>query len=45
MKKLFLLGLVTILFVACQNKPQRYFLDSAEIETLKSRIKAYEAGN
>ena len=46
MKKLFLLGLVTLLFVACQEqKTQRYFAESAEIETLKAGIKAYEAGD
>lgn len=45
MKKLFLLGLATIVFVACQNQPQRYFADSSETETLKSGIKAYEAGD
>ncbi|WP_298239398.1 nuclear transport factor 2 family protein [uncultured Algibacter sp.] len=46
MKKLFLLGLTLVLFMACQEqKPQRYFADSAEIETLKSGIKAYEAGD
>lgn len=45
MKKLFLLGLAIIVFTACQNKPQRYFADSAEIETLKSGIKAYESGD
>lgn len=45
MKKLFLLGLVTILFVACQNQPQRYFADSTEINTLKAGITAYEAGD
>lgn len=45
MKKLFLFGLSIILFVACQNKPQRYFDESAEIETAKAGIKAYEAQN
>ncbi len=45
MKKLFLLGLAITLFIACQNKPQRYFADSAEIETLKSGINAYESGD
>jgi hypothetical protein len=45
MRKLFLLGLSIILFAACQNKPQRYFSESAEIETLKSGINAYETGN
>tara|TARA_R110002049_G_scaffold112509_2_gene262026 strand:- start:1190 stop:1708 length:519 start_codon:yes stop_codon:yes gene_type:complete len=42
MKKLFLLGLASILFVACQNQPQRYFEASPEIETVKAGIKAYE---
>jgi ketosteroid isomerase-like protein len=45
MKKLFLLGLAVILFSACQDKPQRYFADSAEINTLKAGIDAYEAGD
>lgn len=45
MRKLFLLGLSIILFAACQNKPQRYFAESAEIETLKSGINAYETGD
>ncbi|GAA4899611.1 hypothetical protein GCM10023311_26240 [Flaviramulus aquimarinus] len=45
MKKLFLLGLAIILFVACQNQPQRYFEASPEIETLKAGIEAYEAQN
>ena len=45
MKKLFLLGLTIILFVACQNKPQRYFADSAETKTLKAGITAYESGD
>ncbi|MEN3324000.1 nuclear transport factor 2 family protein [Mariniflexile soesokkakense] len=42
MRKLFLLGLAVILFTACDNKPQRYFEESAEIETTKTGIKAYE---
>lgn len=42
MKKLLLLSLAIIAFVACQDKPQRYFEESAEIETVKSGIKAYE---
>ena len=45
MKKLLLLLLAVILFIACEKKPQRYFADSAEIETLKSGIKAYETGD
>ncbi|MBU3823097.1 nuclear transport factor 2 family protein [Flavobacteriaceae bacterium XHP0103] len=42
MKKLILLGGFAILFIACQSKPQRYFENSTEIETLKSGIKLYE---
>ena len=42
MKKLILLGIVTILFASCQE--QRYFSSSPEIDTLKSGIAAYEAG-
>lgn len=43
MKKLLVLSLATILFIACQEKPkQRYFEDSPEIEIAKSGIKAYE---
>lgn len=45
MKKLSLLGLALLLCVACQNKPQRYFSESAETKTLLSGIKAYEAGD
>lgn len=45
MKNLFLLGLVLAHFIACQEKPQRYFADSAEIETLKAGVKAYENGD
>lgn len=45
MKKLFLLGLAVMLFAACQNKPQRYFADSAETKTLKAGISAYESGD
>lgn len=45
MKKLFLLGLALVLFAACQDKPQRYFAESVEIETLKAGVKAYETGN
>ena len=43
MKKIFLLALAVTMFIACQNKPQRYFEESAEIETLKKGITAYEA--
>ena len=43
MKKLFLLALTVILFTACENKQQRYFDESPEIEILKAGIDAYEA--
>ena len=43
MKKLFLLGLVLVLFTACKKEEQRYFSESSEIEILKAGIKAYEA--
>lgn len=43
MKKLLVLGLAIITFIACQNQPQRYFDESPEIETLKAGIAAYEA--
>jgi len=43
MKKLFLLGLVIVLFTACQEKQeQRYFAESPEIDVLKAGIEAYE---
>ncbi|MCH4553322.1 nuclear transport factor 2 family protein [Aestuariibaculum lutulentum] len=42
MKKLLLVMLATILFVACKDQPQRYFETSHEIDILKSGIKAYE---
>lgn len=45
MKKLSLLGLTILLFIACQNKPQRYFAESAETKTLKAGIAAYESGD
>lgn len=43
MKNLFLLLFAVCFITACQKEKQRYFFDSAEIETLKSGIKAYEA--
>lgn len=43
MKKFFVLVIVATLFIACQNKPQRYFETSTEIEILKKGITAYEA--
>ncbi len=45
MKKLLLTLSVVILCINCEQKPQRYFAESAEIETLKSGIKSYETGD
>ena len=46
MKKLFLLGLVFVLFTSCQkNEPQRYFSESKEIDVVKALLKDYHAGN
>jgi len=46
MKKTLLLGLMVILFVACQEaKPERFTSDSPEINVTKSLIKDYEDGN
>ena len=48
MKKLFLLGLVVILFASCQQQEpqeQRYFAESAETNTLEAGIAAYESGD
>ncbi|NMH89497.1 nuclear transport factor 2 family protein [Flavivirga algicola] len=45
MKKILVMLLAVTLFIACKKKPQRYFAESAEIETLKSGINAYETGN
>ena len=42
MKKLILLGIATLLFVACKQEPQRYFAESPEIETVKAGINSYE---
>ncbi len=45
MKKLILAGLTVLLFAACQEKEQRYFSESSEINTLKAGIASYEAGD
>ena len=45
MKKLFLLGLVIVLFTACEKQDKRYTQQSPEIETYKKVIKAYEERN
>ncbi|GAA4270326.1 ester cyclase [Hyunsoonleella aestuarii] len=44
MKKLFVFWLATILFVACQNEPQRYFSESPEIESFKTSLEQYKNG-
>lgn len=42
MKKLFFVGLTTLLLVACQQKaPERYTQQSPEIETVKTLLKNY----
>ncbi len=45
MKKLILLGLTLIFFASCQQTEQRYFDDSAEIETVKQLYKHIETAN
>lgn len=45
MKKVIVLALTLVLFVACQEKEQRYFSESSEINTLKAGIASYEAGD
>lgn len=46
MKKLFLLGLALILFIACQKEQtQRYFSESSEIDSFKSSVIEYANGD
>ncbi len=45
MKKLFILGLAIVLFTSCQEKKQRYFSSSAEIDHVKSLLEDYHAGD
>lgn len=46
MKKLIYLGLTVILLISCQNnKPERYFSSSPEIDAVKAVIKDYEDAN
>jgi len=45
MKKLILLGLVIVLFTSCEEKKQRYFETSAEIDVTKALLKDYHAGD
>lgn len=44
-KKIILAGLAVLLFTACQEKEQRYFSESPEINTMKAGVAAYEAGD
>ncbi len=46
MKKLFLLGLATVLFITCQKRePQRFFTASSEIDIVKALLTDYHAGD
>lgn len=45
MKNLFLLGLVIVLFTACNKKPERYTQKSPEIEAYKAGLKDYNNQN
>jgi hypothetical protein len=45
MKKLFVLGLAIVLFTSCQEKKQRFFDTSAEIDVTKALLKDYHAGD
>ena len=45
MKNLFLIGLVIVIFTACEKPEQRYFAESAETKTLEAGIAAYESGD
>lgn len=46
MKKLIIIGIVTILFVACQSKaPERFSTTGPEIDLVKQMVKDYEAGD
>jgi hypothetical protein len=45
MKNLFLLGLVLVLTLSCQNTEQRYFTSSPEIDTVKELVSDYQNGN
>lgn len=43
MKKIILLGLAMLTIAACKSEKKRYTQDSAEIETVKASISAYNA--
>jgi len=45
MKKVIVLAMTIVLFISCQEKEQRYFSESSEINTVKAGIAAYEAGD
>lgn len=42
MKKLPILGLILVFILACNTESQRYYSESAEIESVKKVIEAYE---
>ncbi len=44
MKKLIIVGLITLVFVGCQQGPARYSSTSPEIDAIKAHIKDYNAG-
>ncbi|MBT8266470.1 MAG: ester cyclase [Bacteroidia bacterium] len=45
MKKILILVLVVLTFAACQKQEQRYFAESAEINSLKAGITAFETAD
>ena len=45
MKKLLLLGLTIILFIACQNKPERFTTTSSNIDVVKKLVTDYHNGD
>jgi hypothetical protein len=45
MKKLFLLGLALLLFVACQDKPERFTTTSLNIDVVKKLVADYHNGD
>ena len=45
MKKLFLLGLTVLLFVACQNNKKQFTMTSPEIDEVRALVKDYHDGN
>ena len=45
MKKILVLAFAMLAFVACKQEQQRHFMESAEIDMVKSAIEAYEKGD